>query len=80
MSDKATKIIEAVGVIVTSKQMQKAVLGTYSDGTTRNVPDAINGEIYSPKQKAEMDKKVKKKKKKMKKKHKSNNGRARLVL
>ena len=39
------------------------VLGCYSDGTVRSIPDAIRGEIYSPKQKAKALKKKKRRRK-----------------
>lgn len=38
------------------------VLGTYSDGTVRSIPDAIRGEDFSPKQKRKAMKKRKKRK------------------
>lgn len=80
MIDEAVKIIAALGEVAKSKSVQKAVLGTYSDGNPRSVADALEGEIYSPKQKAKFDEKVKKKKKKVKKNRKKNGGRAKLVL
>ena len=40
------------------------VLGTYSDGSVRSIPDAIDGEIYSPKQKGKAIKRNNKKNKK----------------
>lgn len=46
--------------------LQKVLLGTYSDGTTRSLPDAIDGEIYSPKQKGKAIKRNKKRNKKKK--------------
>lgn len=70
-----TAVIEAAGVLLKSKSVQKTILGTYSDGKTRSVADAIEGEFLSPKQKAKLlhvneGKKNKKGKKKGKKKSK----------
>lgn len=71
------KIVLVAGEVLSSSTVQKMVLGTYSDGTTRSLPDAIDGEIYSPGEKAKMAKrcigngKKKKKKKKHKKKQKT---------
>ena len=36
--------------LIENDDVQKMVLGTYSDGSVRSIPDAIDGEIYSPKQ------------------------------
>ena len=59
------KIIE-VGVSVGSAltgndNITKFFCGSYSDGTPRSLPDAINGEFLSPKQKKKATKKKKKK-------------------
>lgn len=51
-----------------SKKVQTFLCGTYSDGTPRSLPDALNDEIYSPQQKKNKLKNDKKKKKKKKKK------------
>jgi hypothetical protein len=57
-------IIKAGGDILSSDKVKKTLLGEYTDGTTRNVMDAFNGEYLSPK-----TKKKHKKHKKNKKKH-----------
>lgn len=67
MKDVA-KIIGTIGSIVISKEGRKFLCGTYADGSPRSLKDALNGEIYSPKEK---DKKLKKHKK-AKKKNKKN--------
>jgi len=59
---------EALVGVLTNKDIQKVVLGTYSDGKTRSVKDCIDGEFLSPKQKEKL--KGKKKKKSDKKKSK----------
>ncbi len=56
--------------IITDKSLQKTFLGTYSDGTPRSLPDALKGEVISPKQKEKLQKKAKNKKKKKKAKKK----------
>lgn len=65
------KIIKAIAEstisIATNKDVQKMVLGTYADGTTRSMKDAIDGEILSPSQKKKLKKKNKKKKNKKRK-------------
>lgn len=63
--DKVAETIKNVAVGLEKSGISKMVLGTYSDGTTRSIPDAISGELYSPKTKAKAIKKGKKK-------HKSN--------
>lgn len=62
-------VVAAGGAIAGNEKISKVLYGTYADGTTRSLPDAINGEIYSPEQKAKAyDNNGKKKKKKKKKK------------
>lgn len=63
---------ELVGVLLSkgekllsSGKIQEALFGTYSNGKPRNLIDALNGEVLSPKQKRNM--KYKKKKVKNKK-------------
>lgn len=56
-----TKVLKEV---VGNKDVRRIFLGTYSDGTTRSLPDAMNGEVYSPKTKGKAIKRNKKKKKK----------------
>ena len=69
---KAIKITtQALVGLLTNKDVQRVILGTYSDGRTRSVKDCLDGEILSPKQKEKFhykDKSKKKKKKKDKKK------------
>ena len=50
--------------LIGNGDIQKMVLGTYSDGSVRSIPDAIDGEIYSPKQKGKAIKRNKKRNKK----------------
>ncbi len=47
--------------IVKDEGVQSFLCGKYSDGTPRNMTDAINGEYLSPKQKKKAKKKKKKK-------------------
>lgn len=76
--DSAIQILGAAGAVASElldqKMVRKGLFGTYSDGSIRNLPDAWNGEILSPKSKEKYlfkkDKKKKKKKNKSKKKHK----------
>ena len=76
--DSAIQILGAAGAVASELMDQKVIrrglFGTYSDGTIRNLPDAWNGEILSPKSKEKYlfkpSKKKKKKKNKSKKKHK----------
>ena len=55
-----------------SEKVQKFLCGHYSDGSPRSLPDALNDELYSPKQKKNKNKNDKKKKKKHKNKKKKN--------
>lgn len=48
--------------ILSNTVVQKMLLGTYSDGETRSLPDALNGEVLSPKSKEKYKKKKDKKK------------------
>ena len=47
------KVLKALGSAVIDiagdKKVQKVVLGTYTDGTTRSVVDALSGEFLSGK-------------------------------
>lgn len=61
---KAAKIF---GELLQNDDVMKKVLGTYSDGTIRNLSDSLRGEFLSPKQKKEAEKTKKKLKKKKKK-------------
>ena len=65
----AKEIIEAIAAgvvgVASNDKLQGLVLGKYSDGTPRSIPDAIKGEYKSPSTKAEKKKKSKKHKKKV---------------
>ncbi len=56
--------------VVKSNAFQKMLCGTYSNGEARSIPDALNGEIYSPEERAKKDKKKNKNKKGKKKNNK----------
>lgn len=62
------EIASTIGNVLKDADVQKVILGTYSDGETRSVSDAISGEVLSPKDKEKyaFKKKAKKKKKKAK--------------
>ena len=64
-------IVSVTNGLLGSEKVQTFLCGKYSDGTPRSLPDALNDELYSPKQKkvkAHNDDEKKKKKKKGKKK------------
>lgn len=64
--DTSVSLIES---LASSENVQKMLFGEYSDGRPRSLPDALNNELYSPKQKKhKKDKKKKHKKNKNKKK------------
>lgn len=83
---KSEIILDAVFTVAekaVSGKVGKFICGEYLDGTTRSIPDALAGEIKSPKQRRKEEKqkkdqlryealceKPKKKKKSKKKKHK----------
>lgn len=64
--------VDAAARLLSSKDVQKKILGTYSNGKVRSLADALEGEFLSPKQREKMlqadIKKHKKKKKGGKKK------------
>lgn len=67
-------MLAAAKELLGNESVQSFLCGTYSDGSPRSLPDAISGEILSPKQKRRKQKKedeikerIKKKKKKKKK-------------
>ena len=66
-SNAVIKVIKEVSGIALSESGQKFLCGTYSDGKTRNVVDAMRDEFMSPETREKMTKKDKKKKKKKKK-------------
>lgn len=68
-------VLSVTNGLLGSEQVQTFLCGKYSDGTPRSLPDALNDELFSPKQKKnklknDKKKKNKKKKKKNKKKNK----------
>ena len=44
-------VISVVNELAGSEKVQTFLCGKYSDGTPRSLPDALNDELYSPKQK-----------------------------
>ena len=52
--------------ILENKDFQGMVLGKYSDGTPRSIPDAMSDEIMSPKEKKKELKKIHKRRRKKK--------------
>lgn len=52
--------------VISDEDFQKFTLGTYADGKTRNLRDAVSGEYLSPKQKKKATSKKSKKKKNIK--------------
>lgn len=74
MHMKTKTIIDTIVSIFTSlgsnDDFKGFICGTYADGEPRSIPDAINNEILSPKQKQKIMEKSNKKKKKKKKKDK----------
>lgn len=58
----ADVLLKGVSTLVSDDNFQKFTLGTYADGTPRNVRDAIDGEYLSPKQKKKATSKKSKKK------------------
>ena len=71
---KKIKWVSEIIKLVTDQGVQKAILGEYSDGTTRSFMDCLDGEIISPKDRHKLlmkdQKKGKKKKSKKSKKGK----------
>ena len=63
----AKEIIDTIVAVTTklceSDDFRKFMCGTYADGSTKSLPDAITGETLSPEQKEKVKKKKKKKKK-----------------
>lgn len=62
----AETIINVSEKIITNEKIQGMVLGKYSDGSPRSIPDALDGEFMSPKEKKKELKKITKRKKKRK--------------
>lgn len=64
---KTAKILLATLTgLVASEKIQRTLFGEYSDGSVRSIPDALDGEILSPKDRERMFYKKKKGKKKSK--------------
>lgn len=69
IASAASSIVNSlVEEVLGNTELQKIIFGKYSDGSPRNLTDALEGEVYSPHQKDKMEKKHKKNKKKKKKK------------
>lgn len=62
-------LVAAAGGLFANEKIQRSLFGEYSDGTPRSLPDCLEGEILSPKDREKML--YKKKKKNIKKKKKS---------
>lgn len=60
-------IISTAIDVVSSDKMRKTLFGTYSNGKSRNLTDAIHNEVVSPEDKLKITKRIKKNKKKKKK-------------
>ena len=63
---KGKILIETTEQLLQNKNLQGMILGKYSDGTPRSIPDAINGVLISPKERKKELKKINKRKKKHK--------------
>lgn len=61
-------VVSGAEQLLKSKKVQKFLCGSYADGTPRSLPDALNDELLSPKQR--QNKKALKKHKKKNKKNK----------
>lgn len=57
-------VVGVVKELTADSSIQRAILGTYSDGSTRSVSDMLSDEIYSPQQRGKAIKRNKKKNKK----------------
>ena len=60
-------IISTTVDVLSSEKMRKTLFGTYSNGKSRNLTDALNHEVVSPEDKLKITKRLKKNKKKKKK-------------
>ena len=65
--DVVKGVVKAASEISLSEKGKRFLCGEYTDGTTRSLPDAITGEIISPKDRAAYENGKKKKSKKKKK-------------
>ena len=68
MAVNVAAILSVGEKIIANEDLQKMVLGTYSDGSVRSIPDAVDGEVYSPKTKGKAIKRNTKRNKKNKRK------------
>ena len=68
MAINVAAILSVGEKIIANEDLQKMVLGTYSDGSVRSIPDAMDGEVYSPKSKGKAIKRNTKRNKKNKRK------------
>lgn len=68
MAVNVAAILSVGEKIIANEDLQKMVLGTYSDGSVRSIPDAMDGEVYSPKTKGKAIKRNTKRNKKNKRK------------
>ena len=68
MAVNVAAILSVGEKIIANADLQKMVLGTYSDGSVRSIPDAVDGEVYSPKTKGKAIKRNTKRNKKNKRK------------
>ena len=66
-------ILSVTDGLLGSEKVQTFLCGKYSDGSPRSLPDALNDELYSPKQKKIKEQNESKKKKKKKKGKKNKN-------
>lgn len=69
MADKKIIVETVIAVsekLLSNDKVKSIIFGTYSDGTPRSIPDAINNELYSPKQKKKAIKRNEKRKRKKK--------------
>lgn len=67
------KVVKGIADMALSDDGKKFLCGTYGNGDSRSLFDAINDQYIDPKTREKMLKKHKKKKKKKKKKGKSQN-------
>ena len=73
MSNLSPEVVVATVVkvgetLIKNDDFKSFVFGNYSDGTPRkNLPDAINGEKYSPEQKKRLEKRIKEREKERRK-------------
>ena len=76
----ASFVTEAEKHISENKDIQKMLFGTYSNGSPRNLADAISGEVVSPEDKLKITKRLEKNEKKKKKRKKKGKKYAKIDL